>query len=276
MDYNLEMLEEDTLNIYTDGSSYSSPRAGGIGIVFVIVNSAGDEEVINEFDYPGYRQATNNEMELEACIKGLEEALNQAALQQYKNISIHTDSRYIVDNYKSAMFEWPKTKWKSGLSGRPILHVAQWKRIVKLLKQASQNRRKVKVNWVKGHSKDKYNKAADKRAKKSAKNPLNNPLSTVSVRRKKTLKTVEIGSIKMRGQRLMIHIITTEYLSTHRLWKYKYEVISKKSKYVENVDIIFFTELLRDGHCYVVVLNKDTANPRITRVLDEVERQKLT
>lgn len=270
------MLEEDTLNIYTDGSSYFSPRAGGIGIVFVIINSAGDEEVINEFDYPGYRQATNNEMELEACIKGLEEALNQAALQQYKNISIHTDSRYIVDNYKTAIFEWPKTKWKSRLTGRPILHVAQWKHLVKLIKQASQNRRKVNVNWVKGHSKDKFNKAADKRAKKSAKNPLNNPLSTVSVRRKKTLKTVEIGSIKMCGQRLMIRIITTEYLSTHRLWKYKYEVISKKSKYVENVDIIFSTEMLRDGHCYVVVLNKDTANPRITRVLDEVERQKLT
>lgn len=67
------MLDEDALNIYTDGSSFSGPRVGGIGIVFVIVNGAGDEEIVNEFDYPGYKQATNNEMELEACIKGLEE-----------------------------------------------------------------------------------------------------------------------------------------------------------------------------------------------------------
>ena len=149
------MLDEDALNIYTDGSSFSGPRAGGIGIVFVIVNSAGDEEVINEFDYPGYRQATNNEMELEACIKGLEDALNQESLQQYKNITIHTDSRYIVDNYKTAMFVWPTTKWKSRQTGRPILHVDQWKRLVRLLKHAYQDRRNVSIKWVKGHSKDK-------------------------------------------------------------------------------------------------------------------------
>lgn len=72
-----------------------------------------------------------------------------------------------------------------------------------------------------------------------------------------------------------VRIFTTEYLTTHRLWKYKYEVISRKSKYVGNVDIIFSTEPLRDGHCYVVVLNKETANPRITRMLDEIECPKL-
>ncbi len=44
------MLDDNALNIYTDGSSFSGPRAGGIGIVFVIVNDAGDEEVINELD----------------------------------------------------------------------------------------------------------------------------------------------------------------------------------------------------------------------------------
>ena len=57
------MLFEDALNIYTDGSMFSAPRAGGIGIVFVIINESGDPQVINEFEYPGYRQATNNEME---------------------------------------------------------------------------------------------------------------------------------------------------------------------------------------------------------------------
>lgn len=34
------MLFEDALNIYTDGSMFSDPRAGGIGIVFVIINEA--------------------------------------------------------------------------------------------------------------------------------------------------------------------------------------------------------------------------------------------
>jgi len=269
------MLDDNALNIYTDGSSYSGPRVGGIGIVFVIVNSAGDEEIISEFDYPGYKQATNNEMELEACIKGLGESIDQESLQQYKKIVIHTDSRYIVDNYKNAMFVWPTTRWQSRQTGRPILHVGQWKQLVRLIKRASQDRRNVSIQWVKGHSKDKYNKAADKRARQSAKNPLHKPLSTVSVRRKLTSKSVEIGSVEMRGQRLSIHILTTEYLKTHRLWKYKYEVLSRRSRYADNVDIIFSTVPLRDGHCYAVVLNKDTANPRITRMLDEIECPKL-
>ena len=270
------MPDEDALNIYTDGSSFSGPRVGGIGIVFVIINDAGDEEVVNEFNYPGYRQATNNEMELEACIKGLEEALDQKALQQFENITIHTDSRYIVDNYQTAKFVWPTTRWRSRQTGRPILNVDQWKRLVRLLKRAHQDRRKVSIKWVKGHSTDTYNKAADKLARESAKIPLNKPLSNVSVRRKKTSKSVEVGSVQMRGQRLTIRIFTTEYLRTHKLWKYQYEVLSKKSRHIGNVDIVFSTEPLRDGHCYMVVLNKDTANPRITRMLSEIECPNLT
>jgi ribonuclease HI len=33
------MLKEQALNIYTDGSMLPSPRAGGIGIVFVIIDA---------------------------------------------------------------------------------------------------------------------------------------------------------------------------------------------------------------------------------------------
>jgi ribonuclease HI len=269
------MLDEDALNIYTDGSSFSGPRTGGIGIVFVIVNSAGDEEVINEFEYPGYRQATNNEMELEACIKGLQEALDQDALRQFNRIIVHTDSRYVVDNYQSAMFSWPKTQWCNRETRRPILHVEQWKRLVKLLKRGHHDRRSISVEWLKGHSKDKYNKAADKLARKSAKNPLHKPLSIVSVRRKRTSTAVKIGSVEMRGQRLFVRIITTEYLATQKLWKYHYEVLSEKSRYAGNADIAFSSESLRDGHCYEVVLNHDTKNPRITRMLGELECPKL-
>jgi ribonuclease HI len=37
------MVYEKTLNIYTDGSSLSGPRRGGIGIRFVTINDSGDE-----------------------------------------------------------------------------------------------------------------------------------------------------------------------------------------------------------------------------------------
>lgn len=68
----------------------------------------------------------------------------------------------------------------------------------------------------------------------------------------------------MLGQQFIVRIITTEYLGPpHRLWKYKYEVLSKDSKYYGYVDEIFSEVALRDGHQYEVRVNNDTRNPRI-------------
>ena len=266
------MLHENALNIYTDGSMFSSPRAGGIGIIFVIINDAGDAQVVKEFERPGYKQSTNQEMELEACIVALEEALNEAELARFSNIEIFTDSRYVSEGYTQAMFVWCKTQWTSRDTGRPILHVDQWKRLLRLLKRASRDRRRVNIQWVKGHKQNPYNKAADKAAKRSAKNPLHKPLSVVSVRRKKSAKKTEIGSVKMQGQQLTIRVITAQFLrSPHQLWKYKYEVLSPGSEFCGNVDEIFSEIYLRDGHEYEVTLNNNTDNPRIVELIRDLK-----
>lgn len=268
----LPVLHENALNIFTDGSMFSSPRSGGIGIIFVTINDAGNPQIVGEFDRPGYKQSTNQEMELEACIVALEEALSNAQLANYASIEIFTDSRYVSEGYKQAMFVWCKTRWTSRETGRPILHVEQWKRLLRLLKRASHERRRVNINWVKGHKQNPYNKAADKAAKRSAKNPLMRPLSVVSVRRKKSSKKTEIGSVKMRGQKLTIRIVTAQFLrSPHQFWKYKYEVLSSESEFCGNLDEIFSEEYLRDGHEYEVVLNDNTANPRIVDVIRELK-----
>jgi hypothetical protein len=34
----MEQLEEGALNIYTDGSSYTSPRVGDVGYLFVSID----------------------------------------------------------------------------------------------------------------------------------------------------------------------------------------------------------------------------------------------
>lgn len=269
------MLFENALNIYTDGSMLSRPRTGGIGIKFVIIDGLGNPQIINEFDYPGYKQATNNEMELEACIKGPDEALDESNFQKYSRIEIFTDSQYVAKNYKNAMFVWPKTGWKNKSTGRPILHVNQWKRLLRLLRRAQQARRRVTIRWVKGHKSNPYNKAADKAAKRSATNPLNRPLSTVSVRRKTTSKKTEIGSVKMEGQQLVIQVLTVEYMgSPHRLWKYKYEVLSKDSKYHGNVDEVFSEIALRRRQ-YEVRMNDNTKNPRIVELICELTNREM-
>ena len=261
------MIYEDALNIYTDGSSYSNPRTGGIGIRFVTIDDAGDEEV-EDLPVPGYRNATNNSMELYACVVALQKTSGHPKISQMNRICIFTDSRYVVDNYRKAIFQWPGQKWLT-ISGTPVLNARLWKQLVREIRKAP---RKVEFAWVKGHSRNPHNKAVDRLAKQSAKNAVNDPMSIVAVRRKQTKKSVDIGSVEMRGQRLAIRIISSEYLRVQKLNKYKYEVLSKGSKYFENVDLIYSTHDMRAGHHYEISVNRDTSNPRVLNVLRELDR----
>src|SRR5437016_10942417 len=106
------MVHENALNIYTDGSSYSRPRRGGIAIRYVTIDEQGDE-VIKDDVLPGHEGATNNEMELTACIKALEGARDHESIHEVERVYIFTDSMYVTDNVRRAIFEWPKLKWRN-------------------------------------------------------------------------------------------------------------------------------------------------------------------
>ncbi|MCP3682370.1 MAG: ribonuclease HI [bacterium] len=260
------MIIDDALNIYTDGSSFSGPRKGGIGIRFITIDDNGNE-VCHDIEQSGYKGATNNQMELYACMQALKEARRIYDLSSFNKIVINSDSRYVVDNHTRALFNWSKNKWRNR-EGRPVENAGIWRELLKAIKRTN---RIVEFNWVQSHSKDEHNKAVDKLAKGSARSATNKPLTVVSVRKKKTDKAVEIGSVKMQGQRLLVHIITTEYLRPQSIYKYKYEVISRKSKYYGYVDLIFSKLSIRDGHCYCVSLNKNTGNPMIVNILAEID-----
>jgi ribonuclease HI len=261
------MLVENTLNVYTDGSSFESPRAGGVGIRFILVDELGDEQTEDSW-HPGYRGATNNQMELKACVIALAEARRRGLCKGKKKVLIHTDSMYVYENYKKAMFEWPKTRWHTR-SGTPVLNTDLWKELVKAIKATGC---RVEVTWVKGHSRDRHNKAADKLARQSAKAPYHAPPAHVSVRRKLTSQSIDRGSVPMSGQRLSIRVITCEYLSTQRVWKLKYEVISKASPDLGKVDIVFSDDLMKDGHSYYVRFNTVSNNPRVVKVFRELQK----
>ncbi len=260
-------LNEDALNIYTDGSSYNSPRRGGIGIRFITIDEQGQEDV-EDWSPPGYESATNNEMELKACIVALQEVKRREMAKGLNGIIIHTDSQYVCGHYKKAIFEWPKNRWNRR-SGAPVLNAKLWKELVRAIKSA---RCRVEIKWVKGHSKDQHNKAVDKLAKNSAKSAVLPALSQVSVRRKKTAESILLGSVGLTGQRLSIRIVTCEFLTTQKVWKLKYEVISKASPYFGKVDFIFSDELLKDGHSYYVRVNTDVTNPRVIKVFRELPK----
>jgi ribonuclease HI len=262
------MLAENALHIYTDGSSLPSPRRGGIGMRFLLIDSQGHEE-ITDSRHAGYKGATNNQMELQACIEALEEARDRGLATSVSKIVVHTDSQYVVGNVNQAEFAWPKQRWMTR-PGTPVLNVDLWKRLVRAIKNAGG---RVDFEWVQGHSKDLHNRAVDKMAKASARSPLEPALSVVSVRKKWTSESVSRGSVRMLGQRFSIRVVTCEWLHQQKLWKLTYEVISAGSPFLGKLDIIFASDalpVLADGHAYFVQVNQDTANPRIVRVFREL------
>ncbi len=146
------MVVENAINIYTDGSSFSHSRSGGIGIRLVIVNKEGFEE-IKDISPPGFAGATNNEMELCACVEGIKQAMHHSAFDNFWNIAIHTDSQYVLEYYNKAIYEWPRREW-CNYYGKPVANVELWKNLIRMLKTLDRNRKKFQFYWVEGHSKD--------------------------------------------------------------------------------------------------------------------------
>ena len=207
-------------------------------------------------------------MELEAVIFGLKKLHQQNIPINFNLIEVRTDSQYITGNINNAKYSWSKSQWKNRF-GRPIENAILWK---ELINQITKLHCKVEITWIKGHSRDVDNKAVDKSAKKSAKSILVSAIVPIKVRRKLSSQKTTRGSIDMKGQKVQIHIITEEYMKLPKLSKYRCEVISKRSKYLGCVDFIF-SELhnLKAGHKYYVKLNTDTYNPRILKMIKEID-----
>lgn len=264
----MDNVDETALNIYTDGSSYSSPRAGGLGIRFITINTEGNEEII-EHSPSGYSGATNNQMELQACIDALCLITGKRPIIDHSKLSkiiIKTDSRYVTDNILNAMYVWPQNSWFKSNKG-PVLNAPQWKELIRLVKKTG---KRVEFKWIKGHKTSVHNNAVDKLAKQSAMKKTKNRISIVDVRRKLSSKSVEQGSIKMKGQKALIRVITDELLKIQKCYHYKYEVLSKTNPYYQNVDFATSDISLSAGHRYFVKFNSDSSNPRIENVYREI------
>ena len=263
----MDITKED-FNIFIDGSSMQGPRRGGIGIRIVQLDENGDE-VIDDVEQCGYKGANNNEMELEAGIRALEIIRSPKfanKLSEYNKVIIHSDSQYVCENYKNAVHFWTKSKWRKR-DGSPVLNVGLWKKLTRLSRQTCIP---VEFQWIKGHSINIHNRAADRMAKVSAGSPINPPLSVRGVRKKTVKASVSPGSVRMEGQDIIIRIIEAQYLKEHKLHRYKYEVNDGDSPYNGCMDRAISEIYLREGHSYRVTLNDVGANPRIEMLLSEV------
>lgn len=133
------------VTIYTDGAAKGNPGKGGYGTVLI---SGNHEKRLSQ----GYLLTTNNRMELMAVIIGLE------ALNQKCNVTIYSDSKYVVDSVeKGWIFGWEKKGFKS--KKNPDL----WRRFLKTYRNHN-----VKFQWLKGHAGNKYNEICDQLAVEAA------------------------------------------------------------------------------------------------------------
>lgn len=143
------------VKIYTDGSSRGNPGPGGYGTVLIYVDKAGQEHV-KELS-GGYKNTTNNRMELLAAIIGLE------ALKSPCNVTLYSDSQYLVRAFNDKWIEgWIKKGWKRG-KNEPVKNVDLWKRLLK----ASDNHN-IEYIWVKGHAGNPLNERCDELATRAA------------------------------------------------------------------------------------------------------------
>jgi ribonuclease HI len=260
--------DEEALNIYTDGSSFPNrKRAAGVGVVLMWVDAAGDAQT-SEHAPTGYQSATIDEMEIQACTVGLQEARKLFPdLRRFKKIVLFSDSQYVTDNFVKAMNVWPQRGWR-GANGTPVANIDLWKR---LRKEANSCPLRVEARWVKGHKSNIYNRAADKLAKKSAGMPFNKPLSISQTARKWSDRKTQRGCVDFDGRAVKIRIISTEYMKHAREYEYRFEVIDPEDASYKDVDFAWHKHLLSRNKCLLVRLTSDQGRPSIERVLEELD-----
>jgi ribonuclease HI len=259
---------EDSLNVYTDGSSFpDKKRAAGVGVRVVWVDDAG-AEVVHDHAPTGWKSATVDEMEIMACVAGLTEALRLFAdMSRFRRIFIFSDSMYVTDNFVKAMNIWPQQGWR-GARGVPVENIELWKKLRRIVESCPI---RVDIKWVKGHKTSVHNKAADKLAKQSAAMPFNRPLSVSQTAAKWSNRKTVRGCVPVHGQELKIRVVSTEYKKAAREYEYRYEVIDKFDRSFKDLDFVRYAWPLSRHKCLLVRFNSDQANPRIEEVLEELE-----
>ncbi len=135
------------IEVYTDGGCISNPGGnGGYGVVLLYKNFR--KELSG-----GYKNTTNNRMELMAAIKGLE------ALKEKCDVTLYSDSKYLTDAVeKGWLISWRNKGWMRSKK-EEVKNLDLWKRLWELIQK-----HEVKFRWVPGHAGNIENERCDQLA----------------------------------------------------------------------------------------------------------------
>ena len=143
------MADLSHVEIFTDGACKGNPGKGGWGAILRM----GEHEKELAGSDPA---TTNNRMELTAAIEALK------ALKRPCRVTLHTDSRYVIDGITKWVFGWQKNGWKNAAK-KPVLNDDLWRELV-----AAVRPHKVEWVWVTGHEAHPETDRADKLASDAA------------------------------------------------------------------------------------------------------------
>jgi ribonuclease HI len=263
----MRALADDAITLFTDGSCKPKPRRGGFGFRLVWTRDDGHEAHHDESPN-GYPGATNNQMELRACIAALDFLRNRRCpvdASKYGKVVLLTDSKYVHDNlYMVRSGRWQANGWNRS-SGPPVLNAELWRELHRAINRCALP---VSFDWIPGKKGD-HAKAVDGLAKDSADRPYNRPISHEMVRPKLDPENeTDAGSVPMRGQVMTVYVVQAEYLRVQRVHRYRYEVVGGDLDGA--IDWAYSDVNLRARHTYVVRFNADQDHPQIDDKLDEI------
>jgi len=134
------------VEIFCDGACSGNPGPGGFG---AILRTGSIEKELSGAEIV----TTNNRMELTAAIIALE------ALTRSCNVSVTTDSQYLVKGITEWIFAWIKKGWINSKKD-PVLNRDLWERLYAL-----STTHRIEWNWVRGHSGHPENERCDELAR---------------------------------------------------------------------------------------------------------------
>ena len=138
------------ITIYTDGSCLNNPGNGGWA---AIININNEVKKISG----SVKETTNNQMELMAPIKALQE------IKEKQPIEIYTDSQYVRLGITDWVHKWIKNNWQTS-KREPVKNKELWIQLYELT-----NSFDIKWIWVKAHAGNLLNEEVDLLAKQAAK-----------------------------------------------------------------------------------------------------------
>lgn len=131
------------IEMFTDGACSGNPGPGGWG---TILRCGTIEKELSG----GEANTTNNRMELLAVINGL------SALKRKCDVTIYTDSQYVVNGITKGWAEsWKKNGWRKK-DKKPALNADLWDMLLNLLSEHEYS-----FIWLKGHDGHPENERCD-------------------------------------------------------------------------------------------------------------------